>query len=60
MQPLVAVPAFMFAEVFSQFLPLCTGFAAGCMIWIVFGEVMPEAIKVRTLCGMLAVDPGES
>eukprot|EP00271_Cylindrocystis_brebissonii_P014434 TRINITY_DN35792_c0_g1_i1.p1 TRINITY_DN35792_c0_g1~~TRINITY_DN35792_c0_g1_i1.p1 ORF type:complete len:595 (+),score=67.66 TRINITY_DN35792_c0_g1_i1:304-2088(+) len=44
-QPLVAVPAFLFAEVFNHFLPLCVGFAAGCMIWMVFGEVMPESLK---------------
>lgn len=44
-QPIVAVPAFLCAETFSQFLPLCVGFAAGCMIWIVFGEVMPESME---------------
>ncbi|CAI5494506.1 unnamed protein product [Closterium sp. Naga37s-1] len=44
-QPLVAVPAFLGANTFTQFLPLCMGFAAGCMIWIVFGEVLPECIK---------------
>lgn len=44
-QPLVAVPAFLCAETFSQFLPICMGFAAGCMIWMVFGEVMPDSLK---------------
>eukprot|EP00850_Spirogloea_muscicola_P001243 SM000004S15113 [mRNA] locus=s4:1320476:1323663:+ [translate_table: standard] len=44
-QPLVAVPAFMCADSFQQFLPFCVGFAAGCMIWMVFGEMMPESLK---------------
>eukprot|EP00850_Spirogloea_muscicola_P017856 SM000157S02086 [mRNA] locus=s157:197376:200866:+ [translate_table: standard] len=44
-QPLVAVPAFMCADSFRQFLPFCVGFAAGCMIWMVFGEMMPESLK---------------
>lgn len=44
-QPLVAVPAFLGAHTFTEFLPLCMGFAAGCMIWIVMGEVLPECIK---------------
>ncbi|GBG58764.1 hypothetical protein CBR_g164 [Chara braunii] len=44
-QPLVAVPAFACAETFNRFLPLCLGFAAGCMIWMVFGAVMPDGMK---------------
>ncbi|KAL9374567.1 hypothetical protein Peur_034187 [Populus x canadensis] len=28
-----------------QFLPFCTGFAAGCMIWMVVAEVLPDAFK---------------
>eukprot|EP00897_Mesotaenium_endlicherianum_P010667 jgi/Mesen1/9629/ME000669S09064 len=44
-QPLVAIPAFLCAETFIDFLPVCVGFAAGCMIWIVFGEVMPDCLK---------------
>lgn len=44
-QPLVAVPAFMCAEAFRQFLPFCMGFAGGCMIWMVMAEVMPDSIK---------------
>ena len=44
-QPLVAIPAYMAADSFDQFLPLCMGFAAGCMIWIVFGEILPECLK---------------
>ncbi|KAL6132914.1 hypothetical protein ACLB2K_065153 [Fragaria x ananassa] len=44
-QPLVAVPSFMCADVFSKFLPFCTGFAAGCMIWMVVAEVLPDSFK---------------
>ncbi|KAJ6865617.1 hypothetical protein NC651_036014 [Populus alba x Populus x berolinensis] len=45
LQPIVAVPAFMCADAFSKFLPFCTGFAAGCMIWMVVAEVLPDAFK---------------
>ncbi|XP_021767461.1 putative zinc transporter At3g08650 [Chenopodium quinoa] len=44
-QPIVAVPAFMCADAFNKFLPFCTGFAAGCMIWMVIAEVLPDAFK---------------
>ena len=48
-QPIVAVPAFMCADAFNKFLPFCTGFAAGCMIWMVVAEVLPDAFKVTYL-----------
>ncbi|KAL4190049.1 hypothetical protein AMTRI_Chr08g210100 [Amborella trichopoda] len=44
-QPLVAVPSFICADAFHKFLPFCTGFAAGCMIWMVIAEVLPDAFK---------------
>ncbi|KAL3680633.1 hypothetical protein R1sor_023589 [Riccia sorocarpa] len=44
-QPLVAVPAFICAQTFQKFLPLCMGFAAGCMVWLVLAEVIPEGFK---------------
>ncbi|RZC62917.1 hypothetical protein C5167_024671 [Papaver somniferum] len=44
-QPIVAVPSFMCAEAFKQILPFCTGFAAGCMIWMVIAEVLPDGFK---------------
>ncbi|KAK2981833.1 hypothetical protein RJ640_010350 [Escallonia rubra] len=44
-QPIVAVPAFICADTFSKFLPFCTGFAAGCMIWMVIAEVLPDGFK---------------
>ncbi len=44
-QPLVAVPSFMFVEAFTMLLPTALGFAAGCMIWMVFAELLPEALE---------------
>lgn len=44
-QPIVAVPSFICADAFNKFLPFCTGFAAGCMIWMVVAEVLPDAFK---------------
>lgn len=43
-QPLMAVPAFVFVEVFRPLLPYGLGFAAGAMIWMVFSELMPDAL----------------
>ncbi|KAG6433562.1 hypothetical protein SASPL_105176 [Salvia splendens] len=44
-QPLVAVPSFICADAFNMFLPFATGFAAGCMIWMVMAEVLPDGFK---------------
>lgn len=44
-QPIMAVPAFLFAEWFSLFLPVGLGIAAGAMIWMVFAELVPDALK---------------
>lgn len=45
-QPLVAVPSFICADAFNKFLPFATGFAAGCMIWMVVAELLPDGFKV--------------
>jgi zinc transporter ZupT len=42
-QPLMAVPAFVFVEVFAEILPIGLGFAAGAMLWMVLKELMPDA-----------------
>lgn len=44
-QPLMAVPAFVFVETFRPLLPYGLGFAAGAMIWMVFSELVPDALK---------------
>jgi zinc transporter ZupT len=44
-QPLLAVPSFMFVDMFSAILPIALGFAAGCMIWMVFAELIPDALE---------------
>lgn len=52
LQPIVAVPSFICADAFNKFLPFCTGFAAGCMIWMVVAEVLPDAFKVTSLIAL--------
>ncbi|XP_027106887.1 putative zinc transporter At3g08650 [Coffea arabica] len=49
-QPIVAVPSFIFADAFNKFLPFATGFAAGCMIWMVVAEVLPDGFKEASAC----------
>ncbi|XP_068651119.1 putative zinc transporter At3g08650 [Aristolochia californica] len=44
-QPIVAVPSFICADAFHKVLPFSTGFASGCMIWMVIAEVLPDAFK---------------
>lgn len=44
-QALVALPSFLFVEAFAALLPLAMGFAAGCMVWIVAAELLPDALE---------------
>ena len=44
-QPLMAVPAFLFVSFFEPLLPFSHGFAGGAMIWMVFSELVPDALE---------------
>ena len=44
-QPLMAVPAFLFVSAFEPFLPMGLGLASGAMIWMVFAQLIPDALE---------------
>lgn len=41
----MAIPAFLFAELFGLFLPVGLGLAAGAMLSMVFSELVPDALE---------------
>jgi ZIP family zinc transporter len=47
-QPLMALPAFLFVLFFEPFLPIGFGLAAGAMIWMVFAELIPDALDTAS------------
>ena len=44
-QPIMAVPAFLFVSTFREYLPFGLGLAAGAMLWMVFADLIPEALE---------------
>ena len=44
----LAVPAFLFVDTFMLVLPVALGFAAGAMVWMVLGELVPEALETAS------------
>ena len=44
-QPIMAVPAFLFILFFAPLLPIGLGLAAGAMFWMVFAELIGDALR---------------
>ncbi len=41
----MVAPAFLLVEAFGPVLPVGLGFVAGAMIWMVFSELIPDALE---------------
>jgi ZIP family zinc transporter len=44
-QPVLAPPAFLAVEVIRPLLPIGLCFTAGAMLWMVFCELLPDALE---------------
>lgn len=51
-QPLMAVPSYAFVEWFDPLLPFGLGFAAGAMLWMIFSELVPDALERAGAAGV--------
>ncbi len=54
LQLLMAVRAFLFVALFEPLLPIGLGFASGAMIWMVFSELVPDALE-ETRSNLVAI-----
>ena len=50
----MALPAYLFVAFFEPSLPIGLGFASGAMIWMVFSELVPDALE-ETRSDLVAV-----
>ena len=54
-QPLMAVPAFLLVEWFEPVLGVGLGFAGGAMVWMVFAQLVPDALQTADTRSVVAV-----
>jgi zinc transporter ZupT len=51
----MAVPAFLLVEWFEPVLPVGLGFAGGAMVWMVFAQLVPDALQTAGTRSVVAV-----